>query len=347
MIHSMMCVRPYLIAAGIWASTLAFAQRETVPTFGTTVVVPGGLVGVLYHIPPFSTFLPDFQQLDPIGVIYTSSLNVPPRNFQEGFPGVTDRVEWFAIDYRGRFWIEKPGVYQFALTSDDGAKLYIDDELIVNNDGIHPPEVKMGSVRLSGGIHRIRVSYFQGPRWAVALVLRVAGPGEEWRIFSTNEFKPPPNPETWAYPDAGYSAISAVPGPELRVSSVTGAPGDTVRVEILIESPPGKEPVGLEWETVVPAELLELVGDGPEAGRAAADSGKLARCSKQKSYLYVCTVTGGEKPIMNGPIAVFRFKIRADAQSRTTALRIEKVKALTLDRRQSILNGAEGAVSIH
>jgi hypothetical protein len=28
-------------------------------------------------------------------------------------------------------------------------------------------------------------------------VLRVAGPGEEWRIFSTDEFRLPPNPEDW------------------------------------------------------------------------------------------------------------------------------------------------------
>jgi PA14 domain len=130
---------------------------------------------VVYHIRPGSKFLPHFQALDPRGVIYTSSLNVPPRSFKEGFPGVTNRFEWFAIDYKGRFWIEKPGTYQFALTSDDGAKLYIDDELVVDNDGLHPPEVKTARFGLSGGIHRIRVSYFQGPREEVALILRWLG----------------------------------------------------------------------------------------------------------------------------------------------------------------------------
>jgi hypothetical protein len=38
------------------------------------------------------------------------------------------------------------------------------------------------------------VSYFQGPRFQVALVLKVAAPGEELRIFSTDELKPPPSP---------------------------------------------------------------------------------------------------------------------------------------------------------
>ena len=53
--------------------------------------------------------------------------------------------------------------------------------------------------QLAGGIHQIRVSYFQGPRFEVALVLRVAGEGEHWRVFSTDEFKPPPNPDDWKW----------------------------------------------------------------------------------------------------------------------------------------------------
>jgi hypothetical protein len=41
------------------------------------------------------------------------------------------------------------------------------------------------------------VSYFQGPRLHIALVLKVSGGGKKWRVFSTEEFKPPPNPEDW------------------------------------------------------------------------------------------------------------------------------------------------------
>jgi hypothetical protein len=194
------CIAAGLVITWFCAGGPAFGQQETIPTFGTTVVVPGGLLGVVYHISPLSKSLPDFPRLDPLGVIYTSTLNVTPRDFREGFPGVTDRYEWFAIDYSGRFWIEKPGLYRFELTSDDGSRLYIDDRVVVNNDGIHPPETRIASSRLAGGIHRIRVSYFQGPRESVALVLRVAGPGEDWRVFSTDEFKPPPDPATWVYP---------------------------------------------------------------------------------------------------------------------------------------------------
>ncbi len=178
---------------------LACLWAQDIPpvTFGTTVVLPSGLRGEIYHIRRNTARLPDFHKLRSVGTIYTASLNVPPQDFRAGFPGVTKRFEWFAIDYTGRFWVEKPGMYRFVLTSDDGAALSVDDQLVVDNDGTHPVKDESGAVSLSTGVHRIRVRYFQGPRFHVALVLNVAPPGEGLRIFSTDEFKPPPHPDTW------------------------------------------------------------------------------------------------------------------------------------------------------
>src|SRR5260370_27974768 len=42
-----------------------------------------------------------------------------PQDFLIGFPGITRRFEWFAVDYSGKFWIETPGLYRFRLVSDD------------------------------------------------------------------------------------------------------------------------------------------------------------------------------------------------------------------------------------
>ncbi len=178
--------------AALWICfPVSAAAQEPVPTFGITVVIPSGLRGQVYHIRRNTTQLPDFQKLKPQGTLYTASLNIPAQDFRQGFPGVTKRFEWFAIDYSGRFWIDKPGQFRFVLTSDDGARLYIDDREVIDNDGQHPPQERTGGADLSHGIHTIRISYFQGPRSQVALVLRVAPPGEPPRIFSTDEFKPP------------------------------------------------------------------------------------------------------------------------------------------------------------
>ena len=181
---------------------LCSAQQEPAPVFGTTVVVPDGLRGQIYFLRRNTHKLPNFRRKKPVGTIYATSLNIPTQDFRHGFPGVTDRFEWFAIDYRGRFWIEHPGPYMFFLKSDDGSNLYIDDHLIVNNDGIHSAQEKSAAMELSGGIHTIRVSYFQGPRWQVALVLRIASPGEQPRVFSIDDFKPPPSPVDLRYPGA-------------------------------------------------------------------------------------------------------------------------------------------------
>jgi len=180
----------------------AAAQDEPVATFGTTVVISSGLRGLVYQIKRDSERLPNFAKLKPAGTIYTSSLNIPPQSFKTGFPGVTKRFEWFAIAYGGKFWIQKPGVYRFALISDDGSRLEIDGRELIDNDGIHPARRLEARVELAGGIHEIRVEYFQGPRFEVALILQIAGAGEPFRVFSTDEFKPPANPDDWKFPTA-------------------------------------------------------------------------------------------------------------------------------------------------
>jgi hypothetical protein len=167
---------------------------EETPVFGISVYLTG-LTGQIYAIKENSKKLPDFSKLKPIGTLYTYSLAIPPRDFKEGFPGLTDRLEWFAIDYSGRFWIETPGSYRFLLTSDDGSRLYIDGKKLIDNDGLHVPETVASIVNLKPGIHEMRVSYFQGPRFHVALMLDVVGPDGQQRAFNTQDFRPPSDDE--------------------------------------------------------------------------------------------------------------------------------------------------------
>jgi hypothetical protein len=165
---------------------------EPIYTFGTTVAANTGFRGEIYYIDPDSRKLPDLSKLRPVGSIYTPYLCVPPRSFDEGFPGVTERFEWFAIDYTGRFWFSTSGIYRFALASDDGSILYIDGKKVIQNDKVHPVMEKTAKVALKRGAHVIRVSYFQGPRFQVALVLRVAVPGSNnLRVFHADDFNPP------------------------------------------------------------------------------------------------------------------------------------------------------------
>ena len=198
--------RELLVSAMMLLPGAASAQQpqdqDPVYVFGTTVVIPSGLQGTVYYISHSTKSLMELEKFKPRGTIYTSSLNVPTQDYMLGFPGISKRLEWFGIDYRGKFWIGTPGEYRWELTSDDGSMLYIDDKLVIDNGGMHSAITLTGTTNLAGGIHTIRVPYFQGIKYRVALILKIAGPGQDLRVFSTEEFKPPTDPETWAFPAA-------------------------------------------------------------------------------------------------------------------------------------------------
>jgi hypothetical protein len=210
-----------VVVVGVFAQQTGEEAPSTSATFGTTVIIPGGLRGSVYFIPKDTMVLPDFER-DPVqrvGEIWTNELNIPPRHWRSGFPGLTERFEWFAIDYTGRFWIAHPGRYVFALFSDDGSRLFLDDIPVIDNDCQHPPDLRVAAVQLEGGGHRIRVPYFQGPRDCLALVLAVAGPDHQWKIFDLREFKPPSNPDDWHFPNASSLAIVPVTPDEASLTA--------------------------------------------------------------------------------------------------------------------------------
>ena len=105
------------------ARGLSRAEDKPAYTFGATVVDTSGLQGRVYHLKPGTRMLPNCGHMRPVGSVYTTPLNVWPQNFDEGFPGITDRFEWFAIEHTGRLWIENARHYGFSLLADDGARL--------------------------------------------------------------------------------------------------------------------------------------------------------------------------------------------------------------------------------
>lgn len=70
------------------------------------------------------------------------------------------RVDKFAFEFTGYIKIAKDGVYTFFTQSDDGSKLFIDEEEVVDNDGDHGTTEKEGKAALKKGYHKIRVTYF-------------------------------------------------------------------------------------------------------------------------------------------------------------------------------------------
>jgi hypothetical protein len=107
------------------------------------------------------------------------------------------------------------------------------------------------------------------------------------------------------------------------------APGDPVTLKIFATSLPDRAPVELKWEVVFPAQLMDLEG-APEAGAAAVNSGKSLKCERQKQrdYAYACVLSGGNKPIADGQMAAFHFRIRPDATPGRITLTIQRAAAM-------------------
>jgi cytochrome c553 len=80
-------------------------------------------------------------------------------NFDPSVPN--HRNENFAVKFTGAIHIAKSGKYTFWTKSDDGSRLYVDSKPVVDNDGVHAPEEKSGSVELQEGDHPIAVTFFQ------------------------------------------------------------------------------------------------------------------------------------------------------------------------------------------
>ena len=163
--------------------------------FGTNVMPGHGLIGEVYV--PGGTIhqMPDFDLLTPVYTFVTPNLDVPERRYTEGFPTpeIQSVVEDFAIRFRGELAIDTPGRYTFGLYADDGAKLYIDGRLVVDNDGVHPARGKQGYITLTAGIYPVEIHYFQGPRQFIALQWYYQPPKEpvsEWSRSSISVTNP-------------------------------------------------------------------------------------------------------------------------------------------------------------
>src|SRR5699024_4072360 len=120
----------------------------------------------------------------------------------------------FMAHVLGNIHVPQDGVYEFRLISDDGSRLYLNDEEIIENDQRQPPTAVDGSVELTEGAHDLRIEYFQGA-FDKALHL-------EWRPPGAESFTLVPQDVLTT--DAGVTRVTA-PGVKTCADASSG-PGD-------------------------------------------------------------------------------------------------------------------------
>ena len=145
------------------------------------VVVIGDLPGILgrYYALSAPGVLPDFDLLEPYAESVWSRIDAPSTGGEFADTGRADEV---GVLWEG--WIEVPesGSWTFGTESDDGSRLWIGDEIVVDNDGLHGMVERTGSISLVAGKHPVRIAFFENGGGAGCIV-RLGGPGTSYGVI--------------------------------------------------------------------------------------------------------------------------------------------------------------------
>jgi len=143
-------------------------------------------------------FIPDFTKLTPAKTGTVSTFSIAPRM----------RNDSFAFQYTGYIAVPTDGYYSFFTSSDDGNRLYIGNELVVDNDSKHIPQERWGAIGLKAGKHAITVQYFD---YASGELLNVSysGPGIPKQVI----------PASVLY---GVTTVATLRDPENPANTVNG-----------------------------------------------------------------------------------------------------------------------------
>jgi glucose/arabinose dehydrogenase len=145
------------------------------PGRGSIRAVSPGLVAEFFALANPPRTLPRLGNRVPDVVRVDTVIDYSPA--QSPWPGLDARfTRAFAAVERGFLKVDSPGRYRFFLTSSDGSELSLDGRLLIANNGVHPLRTRTAAIRLTAGLHALRVAYFDSSGSA-GLVLGWSGPG--------------------------------------------------------------------------------------------------------------------------------------------------------------------------
>jgi hypothetical protein len=168
--------------------------------------------------------------------------------------------DYFNFLFDGFIYITTAGSYQFRTGSDDGSRLALNGNAIVENDGVHNfKKVESAAQNLTAGGHRFTVWFFDFVQ-SDSLIAEYKGPdtNNEWREIPAEAFKSSDQVVTGVGPDDGpedsfkvyvYPNPSSPENLNVKIETVSIAP---VSIELL--DPIGKR---LQMEVLEPANAKE------------------------------------------------------------------------------------------
>lgn len=146
----------FFITTLILCSICQTTYAQTDPEFDT-------FKGEVYTIPfknakkSYGEHVYDYHH---IGSLEWKGINVSKRSHDIPFPDVS-KTELFGIVFNSTITINEEACYEFSLNSDDGSKLWIEEEFILDNGGNHAMQLKKDSFVLQKGTYPIKIWYQQ------------------------------------------------------------------------------------------------------------------------------------------------------------------------------------------
>jgi len=98
-------------------------------------------------------YLPDFEVINPVssGIITTIDIDK-----------IEHRENNFGVVLEGYIEVPETATYTLYTYSDDGSKMYLNGELLIDSDGRHSAKYVYGTTILEKGKHAYRIEYFEG-----------------------------------------------------------------------------------------------------------------------------------------------------------------------------------------
>ena len=145
-----------------------------------------GIKALFYRSNDSITTLPDFSKLQFIESRIVTNIN-QQATCLEWNEAPSALIDNFAVDYTGYLYVPTNGTVVFKLTSNDGSRLTVDGEIVIDYNGTHSMQSKTGAIFLLAGLHPFRVEYFEATTEA-GLVLSWQLPGAREEIIPAEYF---------------------------------------------------------------------------------------------------------------------------------------------------------------
>ena len=110
-----------------------------------------------------------------------------------GAPDPSMGADTFSVRWTGQVEAPVSGSYTFYTTSDDGIRLWVNGQQLINNWTDHPPTENSGTITLTGGQkYDLKLEFYENGGGAVAK-LAWAYPGQSKQIIPQSRLYPPPS----------------------------------------------------------------------------------------------------------------------------------------------------------